>query len=225
MTRSSDRIIWDRDAGQLLSAVCQNCPEPHFQRRTPQLPHIGCCAYEPVFTLFEIYKMIEDGQTDFFLNQVYSHPDNTVCEYEIIVGARIDPLFYEKQPGEKEAPFERYERLLQSPRTIYQATDERLAYAVCQFFENGRGCGLQPKFKTGICRSFICTSIEEVLSDTERKQLADWQRVIREEADPFHRRQQAELERRGWTLPDHVEQIIDHFTALSARKKAGSHQV
>lgn len=224
MSQSSGFLTWDEEAKQLLSVVCRNCPEPHFQRRSPSLPHIGCCAYEPVFTLFEIYRMIESGQTDFFLNQVYSHPDNTVCEYEIIAGARIDALFYEKQAGEDEAPVERYHRLLQSPRTIYQATDERLAYAVCQFFEDGRGCGLDPRFKTGICRSFICTSIEDQLSVSERKQLADWQRIIREEGEPFHRREQAELEKRGWTLLDHVELIVSYFTELAQVQKADSHR-
>jgi hypothetical protein len=207
-------LWWEEESKQLLSTVCRCCPEPHFQRRSPELLHIGCCAYEPVFTLFEIYKMVVAGEEDFFLEQIYYNPKNTVYDYEIVAGAYIHPLFYQRIPEEEESPAERYEKLRQSPHTAYQAVDERLAYAVCQFFVDGKGCGLNPQFKTSICRSFICGAIEDRLTDEERAQLAVWQRAIREEAEPFHRRHQAILRERGWTLPQHVDSIIDYFKKI-----------
>jgi hypothetical protein len=211
-------IKWDAKSNQLLSTVCRNCPDPHFQRRSEELPHIGCCAYEPVFTLFEIYKMIAAGETDFFMEQLYRNPRNTIYEYEIVAGAFIHPLFYSRRPGESESPAERYERLRQSPRTAYQAVDERLAYAVCQFFVDGKGCGLNPHFKTSICRSFICDAIEERLSEEERKQLSARQRMIRDEAEPFHRKYRAIFQEKGWTLGDNIEEIMVYLQELNQQK-------
>ncbi|MED0678178.1 hypothetical protein P4S83_07400 [Aneurinibacillus thermoaerophilus] len=211
----NDVLWWEEENRQLLSAVCRNCPEPHFQRRSGDLPHIGCCAYEPVFTLFEIYKMIAAGKTEFFLKEIYANPQNEIYDYEIVAGASIQPLFYERSSEEDESPAERYERLKRSPNTAYLAVDERLAYAVCQFFIDGKGCGLDPRFKTSICRSFICSSIEEQLTEEERKHLSAWQRAIRDEAEPFHRRHKAILEEKGWTLRNHVHGIVEYFRQVS----------
>ncbi|MBN6187989.1 hypothetical protein JQN58_14030 [Aneurinibacillus sp. BA2021] len=219
---ADNTLWWDEGSRQLLSDVCRACPEPHFQRRSPKLPHIGCCAYEPVFTLFEIYKMIVAGETQFFLQSIYNNPRNSVHEYEIVAGASIHPLFYERAAGETESPAQRYERLQQSPRTMYQAVDERLAYAVCQFFVEGKGCGLAPAFKTSICRSFICSAIEDRLSKEEHKRLAGWQRTIRDEAEPFHRKHKAVLMQKGWTLADHMEEVIDYFHMLAKKDEAES---
>lgn len=204
-------LWWDKKSKQLLSGVCRACPEPHFQRRSPELPHIGCCAYEPVFTLFEIYKMIAADATDFFLKQIYENPLNEIHAYEIVAGATIHPLFYKQPEGELTSPAQRYDQLRQSPHTMYKAVDERLAYAVCQFFVDGKGCGLAPQYKTSICRSFICSAIEERLSTVERKKLSDWQRTIRDEAEPFHREHRNILMQKGWTLTENIENIIDYF--------------
>jgi hypothetical protein len=210
-----ETLWWEEETGQLLSVVCRNCPEPHFQRRAAELLHIGCCAYEPVFTLFEIYKMVAAGESHFFMKQVYNNPQNTIYEYEIIAGAFIHPLFYERISEDLESPAEKYERLKQSPPTVYQAVDERLAYAVCQFFVDGKGCGLDARFKTSICRSFICGAIEDRLPEKERRQLATWQRTIRDEAELFHRKYRAVFQEKGWTLRKNVEEIVQYFEQLS----------
>ncbi|ERI08583.1 hypothetical protein [Aneurinibacillus aneurinilyticus] len=212
-------VQWDVKNQQLLSEVCRCCPDSHFERRSKELPHIGCCAYEPVFTLFEVYKMIAAEKTEFFLEVLYRNPRNTIHDYEIVAGAFIHPLFYQRDSTSLESPAERYDKLRQSPHTVYKAVDERLAYAVCQFFIDGKGCGLNASFKTSICRSFICGAIEEKLSGDEREWLGKRQRAIRDEAEPFHRKYKTVFHERGWTLPNNIEEIIVYFEQLS-RKQA-----
>ncbi|WP_047153116.1 hypothetical protein [Aneurinibacillus tyrosinisolvens] len=211
---TNQQLVWEEETKQLLSPVCRQCPEPHFQPRAGELPRIGCCAYEPVFTLYEIYRMVKEGAAEFFLNSIYRHPKNTVYDYEIIAGAYLHPLFYKKLPGEDISPFQRYEEWKGQAGTAYKAVDERLAYAMCQFFVDGKGCGLDPRFKTSICRSFICESVEQRLSGEERKKLAEWQRSIREEAEPFHRKHKAILQEKGMSLPENVHGIIEYFMYL-----------
>ncbi|WP_027414802.1 hypothetical protein [Aneurinibacillus terranovensis] len=206
-----NRIDWDETNLQILSSMCRKCPEPHFQPRTPELPQIGCCAYEPVFTLFEIYKMVSSGEEEFFLHSIYPNPKNTVYDYEIIAGGNIHPLFYKKQPGQTETPYERHESLKKSVSTAYLAVDERLGYTMCQFFEEENGCGLPPAFKTSICRSFMCCSIEKALTEEERVLLDDWRRRIREEAETFHRKHKEVLQGKGISLGGNVLDIIGYL--------------
>ncbi|WCK55495.1 hypothetical protein PP175_05970 [Aneurinibacillus sp. Ricciae_BoGa-3] len=212
-------ISWDGENKQLLSTVCRRCPEPHFQPRTDELGHIGCCAYEPVFTLYEIYAMIRAGEEKYFLESIYHNPLNTIHPYEIMAGGRVHPSYYGKKDGEALSPHEKADALSHNPRTRFLAVDEKLSYTVCQFFIDGKGCGLDPRFKTSICRSFICQSIEDKLSEREREQLDSWRRSIREEAEPFHRYHKKILEREGITLLEDVHAVMDYFRKLLEAEK------
>jgi hypothetical protein len=212
-------ISWDVENKQLLSPVCRRCPEPHFQPRTDQQAHIGCCAYEPVFTLYEIYAMVRAGEERFFLENIYKNPVNTIYPYEITAGGRLHPSYYVKKEGQEISPYEKTKDLSQNQRTRFLAVDEKLAYTVCQFFVDGKGCGLDARFKTSICRSFICQSIEDKLSKRDGEQLDAWRRSIREEAEPFHRHHKKVLQKEGITLLEDVQAVLGYFRKLIDEEK------
>lgn len=196
---------WDRDNKQILSSLCINCSDKRFTPLFPDMENVGCCRYEPVFTLFEINKMVQDGREDFFLREIYSREDNTIFPFEIMVHAKIDERFEHSTIQEK------YARLLASRHTRYQAMELRTRYAVCSFFVSGRGCGLNPLYKTSICRSFVCESILHHGGPQERASIQRWQSDIHLECDEFNRLAQRQLEKLGINLLDHVEQVIAYL--------------
>ena len=55
-----------------------------------------------------------------------------------------------------------------NPLTQLEKDDLRHSYSICQFSEENKGCSLDPSFKNSVCRSFICTSIEESLHDDKQ---------------------------------------------------------
>ena len=99
---------------------------------------IGCCRYEPVFTLFEIWKMVKGDEVNFFLEEIYQNEKNQVFAYEIIAGAEVHPSFYEKGKN-GEIPFQLYNRWKESKNSCYRAIDLRLRYCSCTFFQDGKG--------------------------------------------------------------------------------------
>jgi hypothetical protein len=205
--------IWDQENRQLLSIQCRQCQDPHFQSISKEFEQVGCCRYEPVFTLFEIWKMLKKDQESFFKKEIYFNPRNRVFAYEIIAGAIIHPLFYER--GEDGCiPAERYNQLMSNPHTKYQGIDLRLKYGICSFFVKGEGCGLEPSFKTSICRMFICDSIEDTLNKKELKKLHDMQRMVREEADCFQRAHVQALKQKGINLIEHLDQVVDYLKGI-----------
>lgn len=199
---------WDADNKQILSALCMHCKDPDFTPIFEDMENVGCCRYEPVFTLFEIYKMASEGESDFFLQQIYHHPNRRVYPYEIVIGARIDQRF--NRPEEQE----NYKRWLNNPSTRYRAEDLRLKYATCSFFLSGQGCRLPPHYKTSICRSFVCHTIEDQVSEETRQHLQTWQRNIIDEAEKFNRYHRERLQKKGLNLVDHVSEILQYFTQM-----------
>lgn len=212
-TSTQDGIIeWDRGNGQLLSSLCCSCSEEHFQSVSEELPPIGCCRYEPVFTLFEFWRMIKVGNRSLLAN-IRFNPNNQIFPYEIIVGASIHPLFFKKGRN-GEIPYEEYKELLGRKGGKYQAVDLRLRYATCSFFQEGKGCGIMPIFKTSICRMFICDSIEEHLNPEKLKSLRTWQKEIREEADGFHRQHSEKLREKGIDFIKDWEGAIHYLESI-----------
>lgn len=206
-------FIWDQPNEQLLSPQCRQCKDPHFQSLSPEFEPAGCCRYEPVFTLFEIWKMVRSGEESFFKEAIYANPQNRIFKYEIMAGAIIHPSFYE--PGEDGTiPSHVFNQLMGNQHTKYQAIDLRLKYGICPFFIKGEGCGLKPSFKTSICRMFICDSIEEALNKKELEKLHRIQREVRGKGDTFHRYHAGILQNKGLDLINHPDQILHYLRQI-----------
>ncbi|MBO8173004.1 MAG: hypothetical protein H0Z33_14080 [Bacillaceae bacterium] len=199
---------WDGDNKQILSSLCMHCGDPDFTPVFDDMENVGCCRYEPVFTLFEIYKMVRDGDDDFFMNHIYHHPKRRIFPYEILVEAQVDDRFYRSEEQEK------YRKWLANASTRYRAVDFKMTYSICSFFVSGKGCGLPPRYKTSICRSFVCHTIEDQAAEETRQQLKTWQRSIIEEAESFNRVHQEQLQARGWNLIDHPDQVLTYLKML-----------
>ncbi len=197
---------WDADNNQILSALCMHCKDPDFTPIFEDMENVGCCRYEPVFTLFEINKMVLDGEVDFFIQQIYHHPNRRVYPFEIVIGAQVDQRF------NRAAEQEKYKKWLNNPSTRYRAVDFKLKYAICSFFILGKWCGLPPHFKTSICRSFVCLTIEDTASEKTRQQMQTWQRNIVDEAEKFNRFHRERLQKKGLNLIDHMDDILQYFT-------------
>lgn len=200
-------FTWDQHNKQLLSPQCCQCKDPHFQSISEEFEPAGCCRYEPVFTLFEIWKMIRNGEESFFKKEIYFNRQNSINEYEIMAGAHIHSSFY-KEKGDGSNPSLLFYQLMSKKHTKYQAIDLRLKYGICSFFIEGKGCGLKPSFKTSICRMFICDSIEGTLNKKELEKLHKIQKEVREEADTFHRLHAGILQNKGLNLMHHLDQVL-----------------
>ncbi|HBI03374.1 MAG TPA: hypothetical protein DDY49_05005 [Paenibacillaceae bacterium] len=203
-------FIWDQHNKQLLSPHCRQCRDPHFQRISEDFEPAGCCRYEPVFTLFELWKMVRSGEESFLKKEIWNHPQNHIYEYEIIAGAHMHSSFYEKRE-DGSIPSHVFEQLMGSQHTKYQAVDLRLKYGICPFFIKGEGCGLKPSFKTSICRMFICDSIEEALNKKELEKLHGIQRKVQEEANTFNSFHAGILREKGLDLIRHLDEVIDYL--------------
>jgi hypothetical protein len=193
-------ISWDKVNKQILSHECIRCPDEYFSPNNEGLPKVGCCSYSPVFTLFEIYKMVKEGDRQFFIDHIYNHEQNTVKEYEIVVHARINPLYFSHIEGKA--------------LTVIEEEDAKAAFSVCDFFVPSKGCGLDSHYKNSTCRSFICSTIEERLAPSEQDSLVNWVKEIRQESESFHSVHKSQLQRKKWNLKQDRDCILDYLTAL-----------
>jgi hypothetical protein len=189
-------IHYDQINDQILTPLCRQCPEEYFKPLTDQIPHVGCCSYSPVFTLFEVYKIIKEDQIPFFLENIYHNPKATIFPYEIEVHARVH------------LSFEQYDS---SSFTQIEKEDLRIKFSVCQYFEQGKGCGLPPLFKTSVCRSFICSSVEERLDRDEKRKFTLYVRKIRSEASQFNLLHKKRLVEKGINFVHHLPQVLDYL--------------
>ncbi|WP_134699875.1 hypothetical protein [Ammoniphilus sp. YIM 78166] len=192
-------ILWDAENQQLMTPLCRNCPEDYFAPYRPHFEHVGCCSYSPVFSLYELWKMVSSGHREFFINNIYRNPNRTVKEYSVVVHAHVHPEFelYTKECDWRDAEEE-----------------FKLSFSICQFFVKGKGCGLDPRFKNGTCRSFICSAVEERLDQKGRVLLQDSARQIRYEVETFNQVHQDALSKKGWNLIDHLPQVLDYLEQL-----------
>ena len=189
-------ITFDSQYKQVLTSACIKCKDPYFAPAFPQMIHVGCCSYSPVFSLFEIYQMIKGGNTEFFIESIYSHQCATIMPYEIIINAEINPLF-NKQKIDHLSSIEK--------------DDIRLQYSVCQFFEQQKGCALPPTYKNSTCRSFICLTVEEQLDDQTQTELKKWNTLIKQEVNAFVEQHRLALQKRGLNLQTNVQDVIDYL--------------
>jgi hypothetical protein len=176
--------------------MCRQCPDEYFTPIDQRIPHVGCCSYSPVFTLFNIHKMLKEGQKEFFLDKIYYNKSNTIRAYNIVIHAEIDPLL------------DNYDTTTLSTMEI---EDIKIKFSVCQFFVEGKGCGLPPQFKTDICRTFICTTIEDQLSVQKKAQLTKWIKDIKQETSEFNIKHQDILSTRGMNLMDRLHDVMNYL--------------
>lgn len=189
-------ISFDKTHNQLLSAACLNCHDPYFAPANDSIPKVGCCSYSPVFSLFELNACIRRHDAQFFLDKIYHHPSATISDFAVTVHAQIHKSFFD---------------LDLSSFSSIELTDTKLSYSVCQFFKDGVGCILHPTYKNAVCRSFICTTIEQQLSDIEQKLLTDTVKLIQEEAHSFNKHYIKLFQQKNWNFHNHIEQITAHF--------------
>lgn len=189
-------LTYDNKNKQILTSICRNCPDEYFAPKHPSLPHVGCCSYSPVFTLFEIYKMLKENQKEFFIDQIYHNKSNTIRPYEIVIHANVHSL---------------YDECDIQGQSALEIEDTILGYSVCQFFEADKGCSLYPPFKTSVCRSFICSTIEENLSEVKKQELLTWVKGIRSEAEEFNLKHQTILQERKWNLLNNLAQVLNYL--------------
>lgn len=193
-------IDWDSDFKQIMTSLCRSCPEDYFAPYRKELEHVGCCSYSPVFTLFEIWKMIKSGQTDFFIEKIYNNPYRSLGDYEIVIHAHVNEAYNRFAEG----------KLLSK----MEEEDMKLKFSVCQFFVRGKGCGLNPLYKNSVCRSFICSAVEDKLDQASRLQLGQWARQIRTEAEGFNEQHKEILKRKEWNLRSHSTQILEYLGSI-----------
>ncbi|WP_088105313.1 hypothetical protein [Halalkalibacter urbisdiaboli] len=190
-------IIFDKTYNQLLTNACLTCQDEHFQPPIPELPVIGCCSYSPVFTLFEIHNMVKINE-DFFYS-LYSHQAATIHPFTIFVEAEVHATFH---------------LLDLSPYSKLERDDLKTSYSICQFFKNDQGCSLHPSFKNAVCRSFICTTVEDALSDNQKQQLAEWTNAIQKEVQYFLHVHKHELEKRSINLINEPDEVVAYLKSI-----------
>lgn len=144
--------------------------------------------------------MVQQNQQTFFLETIYYNDLNIIKPYEIIVPANVHPEYFRHQTSQLNS---------------MEQEDLKVSYSVCQFFRQGQGCDLNPHFKTAVCRTFICSTIEDKLSGLEQSDLIAWVKQIKHEATTFQAKHQAVLQAKEWELTNALPQILDYFEQLS----------
>lgn len=144
--------------------------------------------------------MVKAGDRAFFMEKIYQHERSEIDRFSITVRARVHPLFFETIKAKKLTPMEE--------------EDLKLRFSVCCFFVVGKGCGLNPAYKPSVCRSFICSTIEERLDESEVLALTRRVRQIRNEARAFENVHRARLEQKNGSLKTDIESILDYLSAI-----------
>ncbi|WP_100372933.1 hypothetical protein [Bacillus sp. FJAT-45037] len=190
-------VNFDKINRQLLTNACLTCQDPHFQRPTDKMPHVGCCSYSPIFSLFELHKIVMKDSSFFFhlLNDENSH----LNAYDIRVNAWIHPEYTTYQ-----------DRSLSK----MEKEDVKISYSICRFFEEGTGCTLSPTFKNATCRSFICTTVEDSLDQSHKNQFFSWVKTIQTEAYSFHKEHREHLENRKIDLIHNPQAVFDYLKSI-----------
>jgi hypothetical protein len=189
-------LTYDKKNKQILTSICRSCPDEYFVPKHPSLLHVGCCSYSPVFTLFEIHKMLKENQKEFFIDEIYYNDSNTIRPFDIVIHSTVHSLFDEADIKGK---------------STLEIEDIKLGYSVCQFFKVNKGCSLHPPFKTSVCRSFICSTIEESLSEIKKQEMLTWVKGIRSEAEEFNLKHQAILQEQNLNLINNLEQVLNYL--------------
>ncbi|WP_078553380.1 hypothetical protein [Bacillus alkalicellulosilyticus] len=182
---------------QILTSHCLNCPDDYFAPAESDVPHVGCCSYSPVFSLFEVYQAVKDNHIDFFINEILQHKSAVINDFEIKVQAMVDSRFSEKNL---------------TGLSQIEMDDLQLSYSMCQYFKQNMGCSLPLTLKNSTCRSFICSSVENMLPKDQQNNLKTWVNQIKREAATFNKTQQAILQERQLMLMQDFDSIIDYFT-------------
>ncbi len=92
--------------------------------------------------------MLQNGLEEFLIESIYNNSNHTINPYEIIIHANVHPKFKEHELTGK---------------SKIQIEDIKINYSICQFFQEKKGCTLDPLLKNYVCRSFICPTVEDLL--------------------------------------------------------------
>ncbi|WP_017727597.1 hypothetical protein [Halalkalibacterium ligniniphilum] len=191
-------IVLDKKNKQVLTPHCSFCPETFFSPAEDHLPRVGCCSYSPLFGLFELSKMAQHNET-FLRTSILNHENAQILPYQIKVHANVDPSFYKQQSFSL---------------TKLERDDLKLRYSVCVFLKQGEGCSLPPFYKNIVCRSFICPTVESMLSETEQHHLQIMVRTITQVASQFHIKHEKKLIQKGIDLLSNPNAVISYLKEI-----------
>jgi hypothetical protein len=192
-------IKFDNTNKQILSSACLTCEDEFFQPPIHDIPKVGCCSYSPTFYLYEIALMCRKDE-QFFLDKILTNPHAEISPFSIKIHANVHPAY--AFVSKKQA------------RTKLEEDDIRLSYSICQFFKKEEGCTLHPSYKNSVCRSFICLTIENSLTEHMKHSLQKWTRIIKNEEMTFQREQELELKKRKINLKLNPTEVIHYFQGL-----------
>ncbi len=187
-------ITIDRSNKQILSSLCFNCQDDAFQPPTRSFPKVGCCSYSPTFYLLEISNMCKKTEA-IDVYSILHHPAAQLEEYKVTIKAKVHPSFNQLSLG---------------PLTSLEKDDLRHSYSICHFFIENKGCSLDPAFKNAVCRSFICTKIEESLQ-YDKDAVQQMTNQIRKEEVAFQQHHENILKQKGINLLTSPTEVIQYF--------------
>ncbi|MCK0471952.1 hypothetical protein [Halalkalibacter sp. APA_J-10(15)] len=188
----------DNTYNQLLSRACLNCLDPQFQPPKDTVEKVGCCSYSPTFQLLDIFRMCNDNVDQFW--SIYHHPAAIIHPYSIFVKAEVDSAF---------------DQLNTQSLSPLEKDDKRTSYSICQFFRKGKGCSLHPQFKNAVCRTFICTTIEEQLTSSDQKTMKEMIKKVYQETRDFQAIHSKNLKSQFIDLRDNPKAIVHYFQSIN----------
>ncbi|WP_018922348.1 hypothetical protein [Salsuginibacillus kocurii] len=178
-------VQYDKSNKQLLTSACIQCPDVEFTRRDKELEEIGCCSHSPTFGLGEIQHMLVwEGKEEVERQLVYRE-GSELSPYSVMVNAFVAPSYHKEDT-----------------RNLNQIekADLKLSYSTCQFFVSQQGCSLSPHYKPSVCRSFICSTVENQLESADKQAMNQAAKEIRKSSNETHDRLKKLLKWYGVTL-------------------------
>ncbi|TWI59215.1 hypothetical protein [Halalkalibacter nanhaiisediminis] len=190
-------ITIDQANMQIISTSCLNCQDVYFKPPSGEIPKVGCCSYSPTFYLLQLANMSKKEHS-FDIKSILQHQAARVEDYKVTVFAHVH-----------EAYFKVSKKFL----TQMEKDDLRHSYSICQFFKEKKGCILDPSFKNSVCRSFICTNIEESLH-YDQQVVQAFINEIRTEEHGFQKYHEQVLKQKGINLREHSEEVIEYLKTI-----------
>lgn len=162
------QLVIENGVPQVKVDACMNCTSK-FGISKCKVKNRGCCHYFPKFYLEDIHRMVKSKEGMETLNKILSLEKVQINEYYIHAIGYFDKEEYNKYIKSYEGCLDKEE-----DKTIY--------FRACPFVEPGKGCTINPEFRTDVCNFFICNEITENLKDNElykkylkeRESYIDW---------------------------------------------------
>lgn len=141
------KLISKDDVVQFQCDDCYSC-HSKFGISLCKIKNRGCCHYYPKYNLFDIQRLLRTSEGKEVLDRIVNLPNVKIHNYYIHAIGYFEEDSYKKYISSEEGKLDTEE-----DKTIY--------FRACPFVVSGKGCSIEPQYRSYVCNFFICNDIKE----------------------------------------------------------------